>query len=284
MHVKKRRTNGDHVQVGILLRESTALHTGVYRLHDHIRAGQMLVGLVSDMGQLAVGIDRPAGNMTLAVEGKAEAIGQCAADHTDLSGLIGNAAAGKHCEAHHILVHGHHTQVGGALHQPVNERTHGMYVIGNRGHQPYHTITNLPCQYAVRRGITEGGGEHHIRFDVAESLCELCAEGFNDSLGPVLLGGRQNNGGGAKCGDGVLRLTAAEGGHAVADAALSQHSQQCSDADQRVGVTLVDPHAGVTAQQTTEGNGQCLAAHNRLFPLGLVAVVKEVAAGTGIAQ
>ena len=61
----------------------------------------MLVGLASDMGQLAVGIDRPAGNMTLAVEGKTEAIGQCAADYTDLSGLIGNAAPGKHCEAHH---------------------------------------------------------------------------------------------------------------------------------------------------------------------------------------
>lgn len=101
MHVKKRRTNGDHVQVGILLRKGAALHAGVYRIHDHIRAGQMLVGLASDMGQLAVGIDRPAGNMTLAVEGKTEAIGQCAADYTDLSGLIGNAAPGKHCEAHH---------------------------------------------------------------------------------------------------------------------------------------------------------------------------------------
>ena len=159
-----------------------------------------------------------------------------------------------------------------------------MYVIGNRGHQTHHTIANLPCQYAVRRGITESGGEHHIRFDVAESLCELCAEGFDDSLGPVLLGGRQNNGGGAKCGDGVLRLTAAEGGHAVADAALPQHSQQRSDADQRIGVTLVDPHARVAAQQTTEGNGQCLAAHNRLFPLGLVAVVEEVTASAGVTQ
>lgn len=88
MHVNKRRTNGDHVQVGILLRKGAALHAGVYRLHDHIRAGQVLVGLASDMGQLAVGIDRPAGNMTLAVEDKTEAIGQCAADHTDLSGLI----------------------------------------------------------------------------------------------------------------------------------------------------------------------------------------------------
>ena len=101
MHIHQRRPNGDHVQVRILLRESTALHTGVHRLHDHIRAGQVLIGITSDMGQPAVGIDRPAGNMALAVEGKAEAIGQCAADHTDLSGLIGNAAAGKHREAHH---------------------------------------------------------------------------------------------------------------------------------------------------------------------------------------
>lgn len=77
MHVKKRRTNGDHVQVGVLLRKGTTLHAGVYRLHDHIRAGQMLVGLASDMRQLAVGIDRPAGNMALAVEGKANVFKAC---------------------------------------------------------------------------------------------------------------------------------------------------------------------------------------------------------------
>ena len=70
------------------------------------------------------------------------------------------------------------------------------------------------------------------------------------ALALILLGGRQNNGGGAKCGDGVLRLTTAEGGHAVADAALPQHCQQRSDADQRIGVALVDAHAGVAAQQS----------------------------------
>lgn len=101
MHVKKRRANGDHVQVRILLRKGASLHASMYRLHDHIRAGQVLIGITSDMGQLAVGIDRPPRNMAFAVEGKPEAVSQRAADHTDLSSMIGNTAAGKHREAHH---------------------------------------------------------------------------------------------------------------------------------------------------------------------------------------
>ena len=69
----------------VLLRESTALRTSVHALHDHIRAGQVLVGITSNMGQLAVGIDRPPRNMAFAVEGKTEAVSQRAVDHTDLS-------------------------------------------------------------------------------------------------------------------------------------------------------------------------------------------------------
>lgn len=101
MHIHQRRPNGDHIQMRVLLRESTALHTGVHRLHDHIRAGQVLVGITSDMGQLAVGIDRSPRNMAFAVEGKPEVVSQRAADHTNLSSMTGNTAVGKHREAHH---------------------------------------------------------------------------------------------------------------------------------------------------------------------------------------
>lgn len=35
--------------MGILLREGTALYASVHRLSDYIRAGQVLVGIASDM-------------------------------------------------------------------------------------------------------------------------------------------------------------------------------------------------------------------------------------------
>ena len=112
MDFHQRRPNRDHVEMRILFRKGAAFHAGVHRFYDHVYARQMLVGITGDMRQLAVGIDRPTGDVTFAVKGKSKAVGQCGTDHTNLRSLICHTAAGKHRKAHDLLVHGHYAQVG----------------------------------------------------------------------------------------------------------------------------------------------------------------------------
>ena len=61
MYVTHRRTEGNHIEVGILRKEESALETCVDSLDLGILAEELAIGALSDLENLRVGVRRPAG-------------------------------------------------------------------------------------------------------------------------------------------------------------------------------------------------------------------------------